>query len=490
MTKKTERTLLFLIFILCLSIRIAFITQKNLWFDEVFSWHLSLNSFYEIIVRTSNDIHPPLYYFVLKIWNGVFGDSVLSMRFPSALFSSIAIFLIYPIARRILDPVNSLIVLILYSVSPLNLYYSQEARMAAMNMFLNICSVYFLIRLEDKLSRKTNAFNNGMFYLYIISTVAALYTHYFSFFILAAEIIYLICLYRADFKKYIPYLAAYLGIGLLYLMWAGIFVQQITRGQSWRAQQTSFQVLNEYTNYFKDLNFGLYYHYTNLTLIKYLTILLFLGVVIAVIGLFLKNKSGKSDNSNALILLLTIVPLVLAGITSFKQKVEFYRYLSILVPFILITLVYGISKWNNKLILYSFVGLFIASNIFGLCLHYSFTFKNDDYRALINKIDSNYMTGDRIYVEPHYYGWLIEYYNKQNNVPVKPAYIRYGWNEILDSINTQKPERFWVVFDYSSVDTTKFNDYKSGLERDFEKDFNMTYYLAPTKVELYRFLNK
>src|SRR4030095_6061849 len=198
----------------------------------------------------------------------------------------------------------------------------------------------------------------------------------------------------------------------------------------------------------------------------------------------------KSDNSNALILLLTIVPLVLAGITSFKQKVEFYRYLSILVPFILITLVYGISKWNNKLILYSFVGLFIASNIFGLCLHYSFTFKNDDYRALINKIDSNYMTGDRIYVEPHYYGWLIEYYNKQNNVPVKPAYIRYGWNEILDSINTQKPERFWVVFDYSSVDTTKFNDYKSGLERDFEKDFNMTYYLAPTKVELYRFLNK
>ena len=53
----------------------AFITQKNLWFDEVFSWHLSLDSFYEIIVRTSNDIHPPLFYFTLKIWNFVFGDA-------------------------------------------------------------------------------------------------------------------------------------------------------------------------------------------------------------------------------------------------------------------------------------------------------------------------------------------------------------------------------------------------------------------------------
>ncbi len=88
MTPKKEKILLFTLFIFSLAIRVAFISQKNLWFDEVFSWHLSMTSFYDIIVRTANDIHPPLYYFTLKIWNLVFGDSVVSMRLLSALFTS------------------------------------------------------------------------------------------------------------------------------------------------------------------------------------------------------------------------------------------------------------------------------------------------------------------------------------------------------------------------------------------------------------------
>ena len=146
MNTKTEKILRLVVFIFCLAIRLAFISQKNLWFDEVFSWHLSMNSFYEIIVRTSNDIHPPIYYFTLKIWNFIFGDSVAVMRLLSALFASAAIFFIFPVSRRFMDPIQAFLVIIMYSVSPLNLYYSQEVRMSAMNLFLNIGSVYFLLK--------------------------------------------------------------------------------------------------------------------------------------------------------------------------------------------------------------------------------------------------------------------------------------------------------------------------------------------------------
>src|SRR5688572_22490677 len=104
MSQKTERILLFSIFIICLAIRLAFITQKNLWFDEVFSWHLSLDGFYTIIARTSADIHPPLYYFILKIWSFIFGDSVFSIRLLSALFTSSSIFFIYAICKRMMSP--------------------------------------------------------------------------------------------------------------------------------------------------------------------------------------------------------------------------------------------------------------------------------------------------------------------------------------------------------------------------------------------------
>ena len=446
---------------------------------------------------TSNDFHPPLYYFVLKIWNYVVGDSVVSMRLLSALFTSSAVFFIYPLCKRVMSPVNAFVVLILYSFSPLNLYYSQEARMSAMNLFLNIGSVYFLTVLAVKNLTLKETFKDKTVYLYIIFTASALYTHYFSFFIVIAEVLYIIYLNRLNFSKYMSYLVSWLLIAVSYLLWISTFLEHMRKGQSWRMSQSLAQVLNEYVNYIKDMNFGLYYHYTDLTLIKYLTIFLSLVLILPFIGILLRKEKKSNDKTIVLVLLAAFVPLVLAGIISFRQKVEFYRYLSIIVPYILILLVYGLTKWNKKALVYPVIFCFGLINIFGISLHYKFDFKNDDYRELISRINTDFKAGDRIYVEPHYYSWIMDYYakhpvdKKQENLKIpNPAYIRYGWNEILDSINTQKPERFWVVFDYSSVDTTKYKAYIRDLEDKFIKDFNMTYYLAPVKVELYRFQYK
>jgi hypothetical protein len=149
--------------------------------------------------------------------------------------------------------------------------------------------------------------------------------------------------------------------------------------------------------------------------------------------------------------------------------------------------VYGISKWNSNVITYSVIGCFLLANFMGIHLHYGFTFKNDDYRSLIRNLNSNYKAGERIYVEPHYYRWIIEYYNKQNEVPIKPVYIRYGWSEIMDSIDVQRPDRFWIVLDYGAVDTTKYREYKSILNSRFHKNFDGVFYLAPAKVELFRY---
>lgn len=495
MSKKSERILLLGLFAFTLGIRLAFITQKNLWFDEVFSWHLSLDSFYEIIVRTSADIHPPLYYWVLKIWSFFFGDSVFSIRLLSALFASSAIFFIYPFAKRVMNPLNAVLVLILYSVSPLNLYYSQEARMSAMNLFFNVGAAYFLLVLADKLKSIGTDYRLYMktkeFWLYVVFIAAALLTHYFSFFLLFAQLIYLYILYRNNLDKYKPFLIAYNFVIAAYLFWIPPMLEHLTKGQSWRTPQTIYQVLSEYLNYIKDLNLGLYYHYTNLSFVKYvslfyLTILLF-SIFGYLIGKFYKDK----DKSIILVLLLVFIPLILAGAISFKQKVEFYRYLSIIVPFILIFIIYGLSKFDKKYITIPVVSCIFVINVFGVNLHYSFDFKNDDYRRLINTIENEYIEGDKIYVEPHYYGWLIDYYKKQNKLQIpKTTYIRYGWSEVLDSINVQKPGRFWIVFDYSAVDTTKYDSYISGLNSKYSKDFYSAFYTAPYRIDLYRYSQK
>ena len=511
MNKKTEYLLLTSIFILFIALRIAFITQKNLWFDEVFSWHIIKGSFYDIIARTSADIHPPLYYFALKIWNWLFGDSVFSIRFLSTVFSALTLFFIYPISKRVLTPVFSIMLLLFFAINPLNIFYSQEVRMSAMNLFLNAGSIYFLLRLIDRKYVWLPDFHQNEYYLYVLFRTAALYTHYFSFIIFIAEIILAIIVLRLQvvgrielpskqnppqrgssksiISRIAPLALSFGSVIFLYLPWLSTFIEHSTRGQSWRSTQTLFIALHEVVNYIKDLNMGLYYHYTDLRLVYYITI--FLIVVYCIMLIIIIYNLFKKEQYKLVIIPVTfvLIPIIIGIIISLNQKVEFYRYFSIIIPFILIFILYGLSRIHNKFIITLVLILIMFINIFGLTSHYSFNFKNDDYRPIINQIEQNFRTGDRLYVEPHYMGWSIDYYKKQWDLKLpNPVYIRYGWNEILDSLNTQKPNKFWIILDYSAVDTSKYADYIKGIKENNKLEERMTYYLAPSKVELYRFL--
>jgi uncharacterized membrane protein len=495
MLSRKEKIILLIAFAVCLSIRLFEITQKNLWFDEVFSWHISLNNFYGIIVRTSHDIHPPLYYVVLKIWMYLFGDSVLILRLLSSLFTSAAIFFIYPVSRRFLSPLNSIIVIALYIVSPLNIYYSQEVRMAAMNLFLNAGSVYFFAKIvfeKDISSAKWDLkkiIGDSSIWSYILITAAALYTHYFSFFILAGLLVYIILVYRRSLSNLKPFAVIYSVITVIYLPWIPALIEHIGRGQAWRTPQTVLSASKEYVNFLKDINLGLYYHYVDLEFVRYLSIFLALVILVSLLKIFTRKEKKDNDNKFLLILLVVFVPLIMAGIISIRQKVEFYRYLSILIPFILIFIVYGLNLFRHKYVTYTVIIMIAIINIYGITIQNSFNFKNDDYRGIIKSIETRATEDERIYVEPHYNGWVIDYYRKQENLILPPnTYIRYGWGEIMDSLNVQSPQSFWLILDYSAVDTTKYSLYLTDLlNKGYLQESKENFHLAPSKVELYRF---
>ncbi|MBN8569417.1 MAG: glycosyltransferase family 39 protein, partial [Ignavibacteria bacterium] len=136
-----------LIFILALSLRVYNIEQKNMWFDEVYSWNLSLETPKDIIAITSGDIHPPLFYIVLKAWTNIFSDSVFSMRMLTTLLSMFSLLFLLMICKEIkITEKRTIFVLLLYAFSPLNVYYSQEVRMQSLNLLLTTGSTFFFIR--------------------------------------------------------------------------------------------------------------------------------------------------------------------------------------------------------------------------------------------------------------------------------------------------------------------------------------------------------
>ena len=117
-------------------------------------WHRAVSK--KLLVMTSGDIHPPLYYITLKFWIGLFSDSIFSMRALSVLLSILSIFFIYRISKLFIkSDLQIILILLLYAVSPLNIYYSQEVRMLNLNLFLCLGSVYYFYCFINSPSNKT-----------------------------------------------------------------------------------------------------------------------------------------------------------------------------------------------------------------------------------------------------------------------------------------------------------------------------------------------
>lgn len=74
--------------------------HQSVWFDEAYSGALVKFNFDEIWSMTAADVHPPLYYFLLKIWSMMFGSADYVLRFLSVFFGALTIIIGFFLIRR------------------------------------------------------------------------------------------------------------------------------------------------------------------------------------------------------------------------------------------------------------------------------------------------------------------------------------------------------------------------------------------------------
>jgi hypothetical protein len=110
----------------------------------------------------------------------------------------------YRIGRHLLGTMAGLLAALLTAISPLYLWYSQETRMYTMLAFLCLLSSYLLLK---ALERRAPPYL-PLWLAFAVANIAAAYTHYFAFFVMAFQGIYLIAraekvysLSRPDFGR-------------------------------------------------------------------------------------------------------------------------------------------------------------------------------------------------------------------------------------------------------------------------------------------------
>ena len=157
-------------------IRILFLDKPDgLWNDEYIGWWIASTDFgKELFKKIFSNCHMPLYYFYLKGWMNLFGDSDLSLRLSSVIIGTSCIISSFFLGKTYKNISCGLICATFTTLSSFAIYFSQEVRPYSLIFLIStILAIFF-----TKTLRNPNKIN---FSLYILFNFLLLITHTISF---------------------------------------------------------------------------------------------------------------------------------------------------------------------------------------------------------------------------------------------------------------------------------------------------------------------
>lgn len=199
--------------------------RQSVWFDEAYSILLAEHSWTEIVRLTAADVHPPVYYWLLKAWMAIFGSGELALRSMSALFLGLSVGSAGLLLRRLFGAKTALLALPFVVLAPFLLRYGFEIRMYALVSFIGIASTHILVAaVEEKMQRR----RWHLFAIYALLVALGVYTLYFMALLWIAHLAWLAWLSYKDKRReiFVTGVVSYMASFLLFLPWLPIFLSK------------------------------------------------------------------------------------------------------------------------------------------------------------------------------------------------------------------------------------------------------------------------
>jgi mannosyltransferase len=363
-------------------LRLSNLTE-SLWGDELWATHVYLGNLRTLVYTILYDPHPPLYSLFMFIWIKLFGDSELSVRLPPLICGVSSIFLVYTLAALTTDKKTALLASFLLSVSPVHIWYSQEARSYSALSFLLLLSIISYVHLRDSHARPI------WIIVYFCAAFSYTLSHFYSSFYII--LISLMCwLERHTQRRHIltlnllivSWLAVWLAIkfilpdmplGLNYLrvfsfvdLWK-LFFNWFLFGNAWNVNQ---------------------YHLPILVIQVFFFAILFHGLVL------LLKDTDKTKCSRDIVAYLFILPLILLGFGFIGYGTYIERSLFVALPFFFIVVAKGVTGFDGKVAKRTCIIIVILVNITTVVTYFSrdsertVTQPKPDWRSVARYLDS------------------------------------------------------------------------------------------------------
>ncbi len=418
------------------------ITKSSIWFDEAFGAYLIKFNFLDIARYTAADVHPPLYYWLLKLWSMIFGHSELALRSMSMLFGCVAIIFGYLLTHRLFGRKAARVSLIFMVLSPMLIRYGQEARMYTLVATIALAATYvltFAVNTKKKLP----------WVLYGILVSLGMWTHYLSAIVWIAHWIW-----RADNIRRIAkkgkfiktffskewILAHIVAVGL-FVPWLPFMVYQILVVEAcgfWIPSVTPNTILNFMTNVFFYKEVG--------DVTGWLATLFIIAIITLIVLAFRIYKKQNNEQKQAfrLIIVLAFVPIITLFLMSMPPMQSSFvdRYLITstvgIAIFIGVTLALSSKllrpKWQTFMIVF-IAGLMIigVTGVWQLGNYNKNTKDSNNTRQIIQAIIDKAGDHQPIIAATPWFFYEADFYSTENHPVyyIEPSEYKYGSLDML-----------------------------------------------------------
>jgi uncharacterized membrane protein len=365
---------------------------ESVWYDEV--WYATSRAGSSLAEEWSlflMEAPAPLYGVVMHFWVRVFGASEVAVRVPSLLFGLASIGLTYRLAGAYGSPWVPSLAAAFLCVSPVHVWYSQEATPYAMTLFFLLASVLAWLRLREDPARPWR------YAVYGGALLVTVFTHYFTaVFLLPLTLLGLG--FDASSRRRLLAVHAFVASCLVLALGIKFYFGVLRTGQGFLRAFTPFEWWMLFFNWFLQGNALWTVSPYRATTTYLLGEPLLMACQACGAALFLRGVfSYRAQPRRAwdLVVLTSAMPLLMLLLTQAGYRQLYVeRYLLVLLPFVAIVLARGAASFESvkAAIVFSAALFVVGAASYGAWLHKSETWtvykQNPDWRAAVSYLDA------------------------------------------------------------------------------------------------------
>jgi len=441
-----------LLILLSFALRIFRLGYQSFWHDEGVSFYIASRELAGLLRTVAGSDHPPFYFLLLHFWMKLVGTGEFALRFLSLWFSTATVPLIYLLGKKVSHREIGLLGAFVLAISPFHIWYAQETRGYTLLVFLTLLSSYLLGLAWEKVRWTVWA-------AYALVSIAALYTHFYAFFILASQGIYVLVriLTRADGRllkrPWKEWIVATAFAGMAFLPWLPPTLNQYgTNLTYWRGVLDIKKAL---------LDSGLAFAVGSSLEGKLAVGAAMLSSLLALLGAGGKLVDLKPERSrffNGLFLILyLLLPGVLLFLLIYARPKFAPRYLLAVTPPFYLFVAEGIWRLGRKQrpLWPLLMGVVAISPLISLRNYYFLPqYARDDFRSVVAYIDAHAEEGDAVLIVGGHAFPTFVYYDRKKLpfYPVPPGILPVVGDGVdnayvADVLNglVERHRRLWLI---------------------------------------------